>query len=150
MKKPGWGTRLLIGMGSFILFLIILFAVLINNRQEIVVDDYYPRELKYQEVISLKQNYASLGEQIQLSFVSEGLQIILPQKLKELPVSGSIWFYAPDDKAADFVLPLGVDSTGRQLIPSPLLVKSRYRLKITWKAGTTGYYFESEVTKPEE
>lgn len=150
MKKPGWGTQLLIGMGVFILFLVILFGILINNHQEIVVEDYYPREMKYQEIINLKQNYALLGEPIQLSFDPEGLHIILPKKLKGLPVSGSLWFYAPNDRSADFELPLEVDSTNRQLIPSQLLVRSRYQLKMTWNAGTTGYYFEAEVKKPEK
>lgn len=150
MKKQGWGTRLVMGMGAFILFLITLFVVLINNHQEIVVDDYYPRDLKYQEVITLKQNYASLGEQVLLSFDSAGLHITLPHKLKGLPVSGSLWFYVPADRSADFELPLGVDTAGRQLVPEPLFRKSRYLLKMTWNAGNIGYYFETEILKPEK
>ena len=145
MKKTGWGTRLVLGMAAFMLFLVSLIVVVVINRQEIVVDDYYPRDLKHQDMIDMKNNYASLGQPVTIVADTAGLMITLPGKLRGLPVAGSLWFYSPADRSADFELPLAPDSLGRQLVPAPLLVKNRYLLKMTWTSGHTAYYFETEI-----
>lgn len=145
MKKPGWGTRLVLGMAAFMLMLLSLIVVIIINKQEIVVDDYYPRDLKHQDMIDMKNNYASLGQPVVVVVDHTGLTITMPGKMHGQPVRGSLWFYSPADRAADFELPLAPDSLGRQLVPAPLFVSSRYLLKMTWAIGQTAYYYETEI-----
>lgn len=145
MKKPGWGTRLVFGMGAFMLLLVSLMVVVISNKQEIVVDDYYPRDLKHQTMIDMKNNYAMLGQPVVVFADLSGLMITMPQKLRGQRVSGSLWFYSPADKSSDFELPLAPDSSGRQLVPAALLVRNRYLLKMTWVSGQTAYYHETEI-----
>lgn len=146
MKKLNWGGRLVLGMGSFITFLLIMFTVVVNNRQEIVMDDYYPLDLKHQEIINRKQNLVNIGEPVRLTATDTGVLVQLPSVLTKKPSQGEIWFYSPSNRASDFKVPLAPDSNGRQLIPRPLFLRNRYIMKMTWETSSTPYYYEHEIS----
>lgn len=146
MKKLNWGTKLVIAMGSFIAFLLVLLTVVVNNRQEIVVDDYYPRDLKHQELINRRQNLANLKDAVSIAVTDAGLQVGLPSELSKKPTHGKIWFYSPSNRDSDFELLLAPDSNGHQLIPRQLFQQSRYIVKMTWETASVPYYYEQEIS----
>jgi hypothetical protein len=59
---------------------------------------------------------------------------------------GEVLAYRPDDRARDFTLPVGLDSTGRMLIPKGRLAPGMWRIKVNWSMGGKEFYHEQKVS----
>ena len=144
--KFNWGNGLFV---VIILFIILLFGLVYKaTRQKIdlVTDDYYPRELRYDEVVDKKKNAAALGDDISVEQLRSGLRIMLPAKLKNEFAGGVFHLYRASNEKLDIRDTLPPDSTMRFIIPAALLKKGKYELYIDLKdTGRKGYLFHKTV-----
>jgi nitrogen fixation protein FixH len=137
-----WGTWIVI---SFIVFAAGTFAMVyisMSTKVDLVTDDYYEKELRYQEHIDLVKGTNSLDGQVALELSNSIVRLSFPNIGTRESYSGSIQFFRPSDKSSDFILPVAVDSSYGQSVPAALFSKGLWRVKISWVVGKQHYYSE--------
>ncbi len=143
--KWNWGTKLLISMIVFMLFLIVFFVLMTRQTYHLVERDYYPRGLEYQKKIDKSTNAKSLEEKVIIENNSEYLLFRFQSFFDPSEISGTIHLYRPSDANGDAKLPIKPDSLGQILYPVKNLIKGRYIVKIDYKYDDREYYEEKSV-----
>lgn len=141
--KMNWGTGIIL---SFVIFvgaiaLIIIFPF--NQKVDLVTNDYYERELRYQEQIDKTSRTAMLEEEIKINRNKNTVEIIYPGSYGK--ISGEIIFYRPSDSSKDIEFNIAADSAGKQVIDIGSLVPGLWKLKISWNMNGQGYYIEKII-----
>lgn len=122
----------------------ILSMVYVASRQtnEMQDDNYYAKELKYQDVIDGRSNLAALHENVSISETDSAIRIRIPQAASVQMSDAKFRFLCPSDKKKDLNGNLSVDRNGEQLIPRSAISKGYYAVEVSWKSGQKGYYSE--------
>lgn len=143
--KFNWGTGIFIVLTVFFLGIITFFIFIKNLDINLVEDNYYDKELAYQEKIDRMSNTAALPEKIKLIKSDKMLVIKFPENGTELPVTGNIHFYRPSNPDKDFKVDLSLTKTFHQAINVGDLDPGRWIIKIDWEMEGKGYYFEEAL-----
>ncbi len=140
-----WGTKIAIVYTSFVLFIGFMVYMAFGQQYDLVTEDYYAEEIKYQEVIDSKIRAESLEGQLTVSIEKGQLKVTFPQK--DAKIDGSIQCFRPSDQSKDFE----VSIKGRQAfktIPLEKFSRGKYLLKVSWKVDDLQYYKEQIVVIP--
>ncbi len=137
--KFNWGHGLTVAILLAITGITSLVYVTTAERIDMVTDEYYPKELKYQEQIEKIRNYNALEEKIQ--FTVQDTIIIRFPKLCDKPhdITGSVHLYRPSDKRLDKEQVLLLDSTFRFYWDKDKLEPGKYEVIIEWNANKTSF-----------
>ncbi|MEI6576160.1 MAG: FixH family protein [Bacteroidota bacterium] len=143
-----WGH----GIFSFIVLFFILTGIFLvwSQRQDfsLVEDNYYAKELKYQDVITQKTNTENLKEKISFRQNTSGVWVHFPALIKNKTISGNIHVYRPSDSKLDFSILVTPDTAQNLLIPAAKFAKGRYVIKLAWTLDKTVYYQEENIQIP--
>lgn len=145
--KINWGTGIVlafIGFISFIMYFIITMNV--NNKydHDLVSEDYYADELKYQDDIDKLKNGKNLEENISIKRTAEGLKIQFPADANFKDITGNVFLYRPSDKQLDFETSISL-SNSNLLIPDKRLVDGRWNIKVNWQYKGKSYLFKESI-----
>jgi len=141
-KKFNWGTGIFL---FILLFFVLLFSfVYFTTTQKInlVEDDYYEKELKFQEQIDKKHNAEPYSEQFRFHQVENSLTMVFPEFFKGKDLEGNVHFYRPSDYEKDVYVLLDLDPTGTQYFDLSIMEKGKYWIKLDWTADSISYYHE--------
>jgi hypothetical protein len=146
--KINWGTGIVIAFVLFISF--ILFFVIKASTQkaysyDLVSEEYYKDELKYQADIDKMQNVKDLGIKISIETSKEGIQIAFPENFKTENMDGNVSFYRPSNQSLDFDIPFDLSKQTSLLIPDNKLVGGRWDIKINWSQNNKEYLYKKEI-----
>jgi hypothetical protein len=144
--KISWGTGILIGIIIFIVITVSMAAFFMTQDVHLVSDNYYEKELKYQQQIDMMQRTSELDDAVKINFNGIMINILFPPKYIGQSISGEIFFYRPSDPLADFKLPLQLNENGNQIIRVEKLQKGFWRLKLNWTMNGNEYYNERAIT----
>jgi hypothetical protein len=143
--KWNWGTKLLIGMIVFMLFLIVFFVLMTNQTYHLVEKDYYPKALEYQQRIDKMDNTNKLENQILVKNQGEYLIFTFPSVFESNRVAGKIVLYRPSDGTMDISMKIRLDSLNQHIFPVMDIQKGKYIAKIDYSESNNGYYQEIPV-----
>ena len=143
--KISWGTGIVIVIGVFLGISISTGIYMMSQDVNLVADDYYDKEIKYQQQIDRIERTKKLNEENIIVYNSETVSIILPINFKNKNVEGEIHFYRPSDATADLKIPLSIDSSGVQVIPVSALAKGLWTVKVNWLVHGNEYYSEKRL-----
>ena len=146
--KWNWGTGIFI---FIVLFTGACIAFLIWTRTQVwslVEEDYYPKELRWEEKLGKMRNANALTVPLQVKVEQTDLVISFPELFRGKVMTGTIDVYRPSDEKLDLILPIGVDTALGQHIPLSRLKKGRYVVKIDWTSGGRGFYKEQDIFVP--
>ncbi len=132
----------------YILFVIVLVSFVVWStfqRVELVDDNYYEQEIKYQNQVDKIQRTNNLSEKLELLSYDNAILIQFPANLKAQKLSGEILFFRPSESKLDFKVKLQPDSLNQFIIPTDKLKKGLWKLKIDWAAGDSAFYNEEIV-----
>ena len=144
-KKISWGTGIFISYSVFMVLTILTAVYFMNQDVNLVTDDYYQQEIKYQDQIDKIQRTNSLPEKPVIDFDGSGVSLSFPKSLIKKNVIGKIHFYRPSNPKLDFDIPLSLNSDGSQFVSTKRLASGFWRLKLYWSMGGNEYYNEKEV-----
>ena len=139
--KWNWGTKLMIGMVSFMTFIIVLAVLMFNSTPDALVDnDYYEKGLNYDADYNRKEQVKAdhAAPEIQ---VSTGEIVLTFKEAAE----GRVKIVRPSDKRMDKVVLIKTDTEYKSVIPSDEIAKGRWKLIITWNSAGKSYLDEQEV-----
>jgi nitrogen fixation protein FixH len=143
--KFNWGTGIVVAIVIMISGMIYLVSIALRQNYDLVDQDYYQKSIKYQEHIEKVKNNDALPEKIKLELESVSLKLTFPALTSPDELSGDIHFYSPVEEKRDMTVKISVGPELVQVIDLKMLEKGRYRVKIDWQAGKTGYYQEEEI-----
>ena len=146
--KINWGTGIVlafIGFISFIMYFVISMNV--NNKydHDLVSEDYYGDELKYQTDIDKLKNAKTLDTNITYEKTEEGLIIKFPEAFDYKEITGNMFLYRPSNKQLDFDTAISLSNLNL-LIPDKRLVDGRWNIKIDWQYKGNNYLFKESIT----
>lgn len=142
--KINWGTGITI---SLVLFAAMLTYYMIRGAQnpsDLVTEDYYEQEIKYQDRIDYTKNANELGA-LEIQKENGLLKIIFPVGFNSASATGKIHFYRPNNAAMDFDLPLRIEAQNAQTINTTEVIKGRWTIKTEMQAAGKNYYWENKI-----
>ena len=143
--KWNWGTKLLISMIVFMLFLTVFFVLMMRQTFYLVEKDYYPKGLKYQQRIDKMENAKQLDEQVKIDNKEDFLVFTFQSFFNADEIEGKIVLYRPSDGKWDVKIPLELDSNRQIFHPVKNLMKGKYIVKIDYKYDDKEYYQEKSI-----
>lgn len=145
--KINWGTAIVIAFTCFIAFIMYFVISMSTDKKydhDLVVEDYYQQELKFQTDIDKEANSKSLNTNISWKKTSEGILITFPNGLNTQDIEGTVFLYRPSNKHLDFETKISL-SNHTLLIPDKRLLDGRWNIKIDWTHKGNPYLFKEEI-----
>ena len=117
----------------------------VTTNFELVDNEYYKKELRYQQVIDASNRTNALSSPIQLQQTDQTISLVLPTEMKNTTVEGEVYFYCAYDSRKDRRIALNTGAEGVQVINKALVETGSYIVKISWTNGGTNYYSEKSI-----
>jgi hypothetical protein len=144
--KINWGTYIAITFGIFMIFIITLVVKTYQIKVDLVSNDYYEQELKYQEKID-KMSHVVNDKNKHIICRTEGdsLVLIYPEKFISVGIQGNVEFYRPSDSSKDLIVAIQPGKDSKQYLSKNMFLNGLYKMKIEWTTENTDYYTEENI-----
>lgn len=146
--KINWGTGLTIGMLLFIGFILYFVVQIMTDKNldfDMVTEDYFQKELGFQQELDAQQNNNTLMKNITSKITEQGLVLNFPSDLNSEEISGTIFMYRPSNKKLDFEIPIQLKGSS-MMIPGEKLVPGRWNTIINWNYQGKYYLFKEKIS----
>lgn len=110
---------------------------------DLVTNNYYEHELKYQDQINRINNTNGLKEKLKIETAGNSVIITYPKLNKE--IKGEINFYKPNDAKSDFKMKVEPGNENVQIISSEKINKGLWRVKINWESDGMEFFSDEKV-----
>ena len=142
--KLSWGYKIAFVYIGFVAFIGILVYKASNQKFDLVTQDYYEQELKYQQVIDQAANTSKLSTPVVVERREGALKISLPDEMKSKKKHVEFYLYHAADAKKDFRRSFQLDENElTQALPAGM--SGMYELKLSWEAEGVKYYFEQKL-----
>jgi hypothetical protein len=145
-KKFNWGWKIALLYGGFVCFMLFLVFKASQQKVELVSENYYEEELKYQDHIDKMALTDSMHTKPEWQVQGDKIAMLFPEAQSAEPITGNIHFYCPSNERLDFNYPFSTTPKKELSIVSEKLHHGTFRMKIDWKQGKSDYYTEGVVT----
>jgi hypothetical protein len=135
-------------MTAFVLLMASFMYRAAFNQEELVAENYYEQEIKYQEQIDKLNRAGALGEAVRMEVVGNELVISFPQEVQGRALSGELYLQRPSDARADARLPVSVDSLGQMRVPIDQRMKGAYNTVLEWRADGDEFLSKDRIYIP--
>ena len=136
-----WGTKLLIGMGSFMAFIITLAVLMIRSGSDDLVDkDYYQKGIEYDKDYDRKSQMQKDQAEPEIS-IGDSIRIVFNK-----PMTGTVRFLHPSDNKKDHIVSLNSGIAKEVALSLSDIAKGHWKLIIEWKSDAKEYLFEKSIT----
>ncbi|BEV04920.1 FixH family protein [Chryseobacterium gambrini] len=147
MKNFNWGHGVIIALASFMIFILSMMFLFPNGQKnsEMVTDNYYEEELKYQDVIDAKKRADELKEKPTYSQNPSGIRITFPKDYNNSNTKVKFVLNRTDDQNLDVHKTVQLDANQSFLIPAQVLKLGNYTLRLNWTKDKTDYRMDYDV-----
>lgn len=142
--KIGWGTRIAVLYGGFVIMMVTLVILSIKQDFSLVSNEYYKEELAYQNTIDASKNSSALSAPATVSAYNKEVVIHFPAEFAGNNISGTVHFYSPLAARLDRRFDIAA-SNNMMHIDRRQLVSNRYVVKLSWSANGKTYYQEADL-----
>ena len=140
--KIGWGYKITILYVGFVLMMLTLVFMSVNEGVTLVTDNYYEKDLKYNDHILKLENSKLLDEDVSVKYsaINQTVTVYFPKQFGQL--SGQIQFFRPSDDREDFVVDIANSDHNTLEVNSKDMVNGLWKMKIDWQGDGTKFYKE--------
>lgn len=142
-KRWVWGTAIIYVLFACGTVGIVFFAS--RQKEELVSEDYYKREVAYQQKIEDIKRTNALKESISWK-LSDDRKTMEFHFLPHTATTGSILFYRPSESSMDKKIAIAPDANGVQQVNIDGLAKGLWKIKVEYTENNLRYYKEADVT----
>lgn len=142
--KFNWGHGIVLVIVLGVSFFLTLMYITTRERIDMVTEEYYPKELKYEEQITKEKNYKALEEGVSVE-VGSSIIVQFPKLCEAPEIKGMIHFYRPSDKRLDIDEELGLDNQYQMSFAKELFKTGKYQLIIEWSCGEEEYLTKQDL-----
>jgi hypothetical protein len=142
--KLSWGHLITFGYLAFVGGIGFLVYKATSQKFDLVTNDYYDQELKYQQVIDQSANTAKLSAPLTIDKINGELKISFPAEMKDKKKLIDFYLYYPADAKKDFRKTININENDFTQ-PLPAAMKGMYELKLLWEVDSVKFYFEKKL-----
>jgi nitrogen fixation protein FixH len=143
--KIHWGAGLVGVSVLFAAVVLVMVVISMNQRVDLVSDDYYDQELKHQDRIDQVRRTKEAGAAPSVTADAGMIRIAFPSRLDRRALRGDVALYRPADRRMDTRGPLQLDSTNVQQIVATSMAKGRWRVQVRWQVDSVSFFHEDTV-----
>lgn len=139
-----WGTKLVLGMGTFMSFIIVLAVMMFTSKTDALVEqDYYEKGIQYDDTFNKKEQVRKDQATPQIKIDPNQLQLSFI-----MPAKGIISMIRNSDKKQDQKIPFQTDSASSVSVPLKTFKKGTWKLIVEWNSQGLSYLYEQEIRVP--
>ncbi len=143
--KISWGVGIAITIIVFTIVSILFIVFAFSQDVNLVTDDYYAKELAYQDQIDKEKRTQELPEQLKISVDNNYIFLQFPKIFSGKNIEGSVQLYRPASRHNDAVYTIAVNDSNLFVIPTDSLIEGMWRVKVDWAVDSTTYYNEKII-----
>ncbi|MBT8196207.1 MAG: hypothetical protein HKO56_03215 [Bacteroidia bacterium] len=140
-----WGNKIAIVYSAFVILILAMVYKSSQMKIDLVTEDYYAEELKYQDKIDALKNTNALETPLIIKNEEGIVSIQFPEEMNRADISGTVHFYKPNNKSLDKHIPIRADHFNKQIFNTIDYGKGAYELKIDWQLNGVNYYQEEDI-----
>lgn len=125
-----WGKGILIAMIAFMVFIIVMVIGFFSHRVDLESEDYYTREMAYEQEIQFLNNANSLSEGALISVQDGHVVVKLSEKYTYSEVE--LVLKRPDDSKNDQLFK--IEDTRTFIVPAETLRDGKYLVELSYIA----------------
>ena len=130
--KFNWGHGLTIAIIICVGGILWLVWLTTRTRPDLVTDEYYPKELVYEQQLQKMRNNNKLAQKIVIR-IGDSLYVNFPRVVTDPDsITGQILFYRPSDKMKDFTEKIVLDRNFNVSYPLSRFEEGKYEMTIDW------------------
>lgn len=147
MKKINfnWGTGILITIIVFMMITLGTVFTFMNEKVDLVTDNYYEKELKYQRQIDKLNRTHDMGMQVDIQLSNTVIILTFPDSINAGKINGNIFLYRPSDSKYDSKLPVKVNENGQMILSTDKLIKGFWKVKVEWSIDNDSFFSENSL-----
>lgn len=142
-----WSTGIVIAIAAFITFIMVMVVTMVSDNaynHDLVTDNYYQKELKYQDNIDATKNLHKLEYPLVIQKVSDGVEVVFPKDLTPEKIKGKIFLYRPSNKALDSEIEINTNQYSL-VISDEALVSGRWDIVIDFTYNNQKYFYKEQI-----
>lgn len=127
---------------AFILYFVYKVQSDHKYDNELVVSEYYKKDMRYSKDLAMMQRAEELAEKPSIQSSGGAVIISFPKTMRNS--KGSAAFYRPSAQKLDFAYPLSL-SDGRMVVPEARLAAGQWWVTLTWQWNGTTYMMKQNL-----
>lgn len=139
------GNIVLLMFGVAVVTLTVVFFWINSHRLDLVTDNYYEKEMNYQQHLQAVSNTKPIMDSIRLERLQDQVMISLPKNLSAQMDSGSVNFYCPENMEYDVVYKLAPTADGQYIFPTAKLKGKFYKPEVSFSVQGKQFYKKSSL-----
>lgn len=144
--RSPWPLAIIAWFIVFAVFLASFVVWAVRQREDLVAENYYEREVRYQQQLDRLNNSRTLDAASVVMFDRPAHRIIitLPAAASQ-GATGRIHLYRPSDARLDREVPLALDPEGVQLLDVRGLQDGLWKVRLEWSANGRDFYLDQAI-----
>jgi hypothetical protein len=140
-----WGWKIALLYGSFVVMMLTLVFLCTQQEIPLVTENYYEKDLNYEEHIQREANSRTLTTDIQVKYNAQSqlVTLIFPNNFEQF--EGDVLVFRPSAEGEDFTLPIAVNEKKEMVFGASEMRKGFWKLKINWQGDEMIFYKEAAV-----
>jgi hypothetical protein len=142
-----WSTGIVIAIAAFITFIMVMVVTMVSDNaynHDLVTDNYYQKELKYQDNIDATKNLHKLEYPLVIQKVSDGMEVVFPKDLTPEKIKGKVFLYRPSNRALDSEIEINTNQHSL-VISDEALVSGRWDIVIDFTYNNQKYFYKEQI-----
>ena len=142
-----WGMRIAIFYSCFVLVMVSMVVFSLQNKTQLVEDNYYNKDLNYESFRIKRQNATNLKTKVAIDFNLEATQLNIKFPDANETYTGIVTLYRPSDKHADRSYKIVINNDGIMSIPIKyeVIKKGLWVVQVDWNSRGLEYYIEESI-----
>lgn len=140
-----WGYRVTILTLGFVSFMTFLVVGAFRQNFDLVTEDYYGKELKFQDQIEKQKNHQALEGSVSCTIEKGEILLRFPSDHSGKKIEGEVLFFRPSDASEDRRVEINVPENNLQVIDGGQFINGLYKVQVDYKVGDKAYYFEDAI-----
>ena len=143
--KLNWGKRIAVLYIGFVILVLAMVILAMTKETELVSENYYEKEIKYQEQIDKEKRTNELNGKVKIEYSGSYILIKFPSTYNLKDIKGTINFYRPSDESKDFKLNIEPKENGEQKVITNKILKGIWKVRLNWTMDGKEYYSEESM-----
>ncbi len=143
--KLNWGTGIAITIAVFVLISFAFLYYAFQQKINLVQDNYYEDEIKYQAQMEKVNRSKKLPEKLFVKIENQELSFQFPSMFLGREISGEIMLYRPSNRNRDLFIDIMPDSNNLQIYSTEKILPGMWKVKVDWMVDSISYFDEKII-----
>lgn len=145
-SRNPWPIAIIAFFILFATFLATFVVWALGQKQDLVTENYYENEVRYQEQLDrLNRTQAQAGQTAVTFDAARNCIVISLPVAQAQGASGRIHLYRPSNAKLDLEVPLAINAGGMQTLDAKAMAAGLWKVRIEWIVNGQEYFFDQAV-----